>query len=42
MIFATGSTFSQGTPTPDWMAPVMGGRDRSGHHRRDRRRHLRH
>lgn len=25
MIFATGSTFSQGTPTPDWMAPVMGG-----------------
>lgn len=24
MIFATGSTYSQGTPTPDWMAPVMG------------------
>ena len=43
MIFATGSTYSQGTPAPDWMAPVMGGgRDRSGHHRRDRRRHLRH
>ena len=24
MIFATGSTYSQGTPAPDWMAPVMG------------------
>ena len=24
MIFATGSTYSQGTPSPDWMAPVMG------------------
>lgn len=24
MIFAPGSTYSQGTPTPDWMAPVMG------------------
>ena len=24
MIFATGSTYSQGTPVPDWMAPVMG------------------
>ncbi len=24
MIFATGSTYSQGTPTPDWMASVMG------------------
>lgn len=24
MIFATGSTYSQGTPTPNWMAPVMG------------------
>ena len=42
MIFATGSTYSQGTPAPDWMAPVMGGRDRSDHHRRDHRRHLRH
>lgn len=25
MIFATGSTYSQGTPAPDWMALVMGG-----------------
>ena len=24
MIFATGSTYSQGTPALDWMAPVMG------------------
>ena len=24
MIFVTGSTNSQGTPAPDWMAPVMG------------------
>lgn len=41
MIFATGSTYSQGTPPRIGWLPSWG-RDRSDHHRRDRRRHLRH
>lgn len=42
MIFATGSTYSQGTPAPDWMAPVMGVVIGLAIIAWDRRRHLRH